>query len=181
MNTCDSEKCQGVTDNCADCLQIIVDVYNRRIAKLRGESEHERLVDRDKIHASHLVALHQIRDAINSLAEAWRFANNNSQRVVIGGNYEAPKKRVEDSEMVREFDGSFSGALDLMATGSCCTIKGDHPKKYYIIDVWGTLKAHAGDGLWSTPWLTREMMRGKWEFFSDQIPYGPIGESEARK
>lgn len=134
------------------------------------------LMEAAKLHAALGVWLDQASEA-----EAWRFANNNSQRVVIGGNYEAPKKRVEDSEMVREFDGSFSGALDLMATGSCCTIKGEHPKKYYIIDAWGTLKAHDGDGLWSAPWLTREMMRGKWEFFSDKIPYGPIGESEARK
>lgn len=69
MNSCDNKKCTGVTNDCADCLQIIVDVHQRRIAKLRGDNEHERSVDRDKIDAMFLNALYQIRDAINRLTE----------------------------------------------------------------------------------------------------------------
>lgn len=47
MNSCDNKKCTGVTNDCADCLQIIVDVHQRRIAKLRGDNEHERQREED--------------------------------------------------------------------------------------------------------------------------------------
>lgn len=145
-----------------------------------GENSQSRsmgMMETAKLHAALGVWIDQANREDGS-----RWASNNSQRVTLRGDCAAPQRRANDSEVAaREFDGSFSSALDLMLTGSCLTVKGEHPKRYYIIDAWGTLKAHDGNGLWNTPWLTREMMLGKWEFFSDQIPYGPIDESEAHK
>lgn len=70
MNSCDNKKCTGVTNDCADCLQIIVDAHQRRIAMLRRKGERERAAESDGESAQLLNAIRQIRDAIGRLTEA---------------------------------------------------------------------------------------------------------------
>lgn len=62
MNTCENKNCKGVTNDCADCLQIIVNVHKARIAKLRTEAGQIPQIDV-------VDALLRIKDAIHRLTD----------------------------------------------------------------------------------------------------------------